>query len=246
MLLNDGFIDYFQIVSWYLAYFSAAISIGGTVFTPWAFKDNPKDQAINFGSFFSCDLRTDKMLDCLRSQDVGVLMAKSRDRDYDRNTQPYWFRPVIDRNQSNVAVLKDYPIALYQSGRYKQCPYIVGFTKDEGSLEFYLQYDRVQSRKSVEEKIAYLIRPFVKDWSDEDIIASAIKYQYFSRNSSRNVMNSQYGNAPTNPRLNAGLLNNGRNVINPYQNPGLNYDPNTQNGYVEQEQNRVLVEVSNL
>ncbi|CAG2121848.1 unnamed protein product, partial [Medioppia subpectinata] len=47
-------------------YFNSAISIGGTVFTPWAFKDNPKDQAMNFANFFGCDQRSDKMLDCLR------------------------------------------------------------------------------------------------------------------------------------------------------------------------------------
>jgi hypothetical protein len=180
----------------------------------------------------------------LRNQDVNALLGKSRDRDYDRNTQPYWFRPVVDRNQSASAILKDYPLALYQSGRYKQCPYIVGFTKDEGSLEYYLQYDRVQNRRTVEEKIAFLIRPFLKDWADEDIIASAMKYQYFSRNQSRNSMNPNYGNSPTNPRLNAGLLNNNRVPnANPYQSLPLNYDRNNNMGFVEQEQNRVLIEV---
>ena len=184
------------------------------------------------------------MLECLRSQDVNALLGKSRDRDYDRNYQPYWFRPVVDRNQSSTALLKDFPLALYQSGSYKHCPYILGFTKDEGSLEFYLQYDRLNNKRTIEEKIAYLIRPFLKDWADEDIIASAIKYQYFSRNSSRNTVNSQFGNAPTNPRLNTGLLNtNVRAVNSPYQLQSLNYD-NTVKGFAEQEQDRLLVEVN--
>ena len=168
-----------------IAFFSAAVSVGGSVFAPWAFKDNPVDQARDFGRFFGCDMMTDRLAECLRNLDVGSLMAKSRERDIDRNTQPYWFRPVIDRNTS-AAIIKDYPLALYQSGRYKQCPYIVGFTKDEGSLEFYLQYDKLANKRSIEEKIAFLIRPFLMDRVDEDLIASAIKYQYFSRNISRN------------------------------------------------------------
>ncbi|CAG2179957.1 unnamed protein product, partial [Oppiella nova] len=84
-------------------YFQSAISIGGTVFTPWAFKDNPKDQAMNFASFFGCDVRSDHMLECLRNIDRNAMMGKSRDRDYDRNVQPYWFRPVVDRNLTQSA-----------------------------------------------------------------------------------------------------------------------------------------------
>jgi len=166
---------------------------------------------------------------------LGALLGKSRDRDWDNNIQKYWFRPVVDRNVSSSAILKDYPLSLYQNGRYKQCPYIVGFTRNEGSLEYYLQYDRVQSRGTIEGKIAFLIRPFLKDWASEDIIASAIKYQYFSRNQSRNALNSQYSNAPTNQRLNS--IPNNRQL--PYNQQQQSY----QSGNVEQDQNRILVEV---
>ena len=88
--------------------------------------------------------------------------------------------------------MKDFPLALYQSGSYKHCHYIVGFTKDEGWLEFYLQYDRLNTKKTIEEKISFLISPYLKDKADEKIIASAIKYQYFSRNSSRSSRYSHY------------------------------------------------------
>ena len=92
-----------------LAYFSSAVSVGGSVFAPWAFKDNPAKQARDFGSFFGCDIKTDHLVECLRKVDVDALLAKSRERD-DRNTQPYRFRPVIDRNTS-AAIIKDYPLA---------------------------------------------------------------------------------------------------------------------------------------
>ncbi|CAG2114493.1 unnamed protein product [Medioppia subpectinata] len=49
--------------AWLLQTFNSAISIGGTAFTPWAFKGNPKDQAMNFADFYGCDQRSDKMLD---------------------------------------------------------------------------------------------------------------------------------------------------------------------------------------
>ncbi len=80
--------------------------------------------------------------------------------------------------------------------------YIVGFTKNEGSLEYYLQLDRVSNR-TTEEKIAFLIRSFLKDYAFENIIASAIKHQYFSWNQSRNTLNSQYSNSVNNQRVNA-------------------------------------------
>ena len=125
-------------------------------------------------------------MDCLRGQDVNALMAKSRDRDYDRNTQPFWFRPVIDKNQSTVAILKDNPIALYKSGQFKKYVYIVGFTKDKGSLEYYLQYNRLKNKTTIEEKIAFLIRHFIKKCSNEEIIALFLKIQYFRNNSTNN------------------------------------------------------------
>src|SRR5256885_181386 len=81
-------------------YFANAISIGGTVFTPWAFESEPRQQAINIASFFGCDSRTHKLVECLRWQDLGALLGKSRDRDWRKNYRPYWFRPVVDRNVS--------------------------------------------------------------------------------------------------------------------------------------------------
>ncbi|XP_054166563.1 venom carboxylesterase-6-like [Oppia nitens] len=228
-------------------FFQSAVSIGGTVFTPWAFKDNPKDQAMNFGSFFGCDIRTDKLLDCLRNQDWSALMGKSRDRDMDRNYEPYWFRPVVDRNVSSSAILKDWPLNLYQNSLFKPCPYVLGFTKDEGTLEFYLQKARVDNRQTNEEKIAFLIRPFLKEWASEDIIASAIYYQYFARNQSRvNVaLNPDpMGNlAPgMNNRLSYGVLPNNRNPA-PYQGSMSNVNTQYQGGTMEFQNDKILSEM---
>jgi carboxylesterase type B len=161
---------------------------------------------------------------------MGALLCKSRDRDWEYNIQNYWFRPVVDRNVSSSALLKDFPLHLYQNGRYKQCPYIVGFTKNEGSLEYYLQLDRVSNRTTTEEKIAFL-----KDYAFENIIFSAIKHQYFSRNQSRNALNSQYFNSVNNQRVNA-ITSNRQLPYNPQQ-------PAYQSGAIEQDTNRILVEV---
>ncbi len=198
-------------------------------------KDNPRQQAIDFANYFKCDLRTDRLVDCLRNQDLSALLGKSRDRDWDNNIQKYWFRPVVDRNVPSCPLLKDFPLYLYQNGRYKQCPYIVGFTKNEGSLEYYLQLDRVSNRTTTEDKIAFLIRPFLKDHAFENIIASAIKYQYFSRNQSRNALNSQYFNSVNNQGVNA-ITSNCLLPYNPQQ-------PAYQSRAIEQDTNRILVEV---
>jgi hypothetical protein len=89
-----------------VAYFDAAISIGGSAFTPWAFEHNPKQQSIDFGNFFKCDSRRESVADCLRDISSVMLIAKSRDRDWDNNRQKYWFRPVIDRKYLHLQYLK--------------------------------------------------------------------------------------------------------------------------------------------
>jgi len=164
-----------------------------------------------------------------------MLIAKSRDRDWDNNRQKYWFRPVIDSDISSSAILKDYPLNLYKNGRFKQCPYILGFTKNEGSLQYYLQRDRVSNRHSIDEKISFLIRPFLREEASEEIIASAIKYLYFSQNQSRieidkNDFNTEYINL--------------KSVRNEIENRAVvqkqeRYELKTG----EQEDNRIFVEV---
>ncbi len=111
----------------------------------------------------------------------------------------------------------------------------MGFTKNEGSLEYYLQRDRVSNRHSIDEKISFLIRPFLREEASEEIIASAIKYSYFSQNRSRieidkNDFNTEYINL--------------KSVGNEIKNHGVvqkqeRYELKTG----EQEDNRIFTEV---
>ncbi|CAG2118425.1 unnamed protein product, partial [Medioppia subpectinata] len=198
---------------------------------------------MNFANFFGCDQRSDKMLDCLRGQDRNALMGKSRDRDLERNVQPYWFRPVVDRNLTSSGVLKDWPESLYRNGQFKKCSYMIGFTRNEGSLEYYLQKERADNRRTNEEKIAFLIRPFLKEWASEDVIATVINYQYFGKNFSRNALSSQFANGPQSIRNNAQF--NSLNNQMPYQS-GIqnNYQSNIAAGGGQEYQNdQILVEL---
>lgn len=151
------------------------------MFSPWAIEDNPVQQAREFGYHFSCDWRTDRLVDCLRYQDLGSLIAAQNERDWENNLQRFWFKPVVDRNSTTSAILRDFPLQLYNQGSFNRKPYMLAGTTYEGSLEFYLQAPRLKQFPDLAHKIGFLIRPFLKDYVNEEILASAFEYQYFNR-----------------------------------------------------------------
>ncbi|KPM02413.1 esterase-like protein 1, partial [Sarcoptes scabiei] len=104
-----------KIINEFLEYFTNAISISGSIFSPWAINDNPLAQARDFSYRFTCGYRQDQIVDCLRYQELSQLMSVSAERDWDKNRQPFWFRPVIDLNVTGSALLKDFPLNLYKS-----------------------------------------------------------------------------------------------------------------------------------
>ncbi|KAH7637583.1 lipase-like protein [Dermatophagoides farinae] len=163
-------------------YFTNAISISGTVFSPWAINDNPLAQARDFAYRFSCGYREDQIVECLRYQDLGQLMSVNGERDWEQNRQPFWFRPVVDRNVSGSALLRDFPLNLYQNGQFNKKQYLVIATGREGTLEYYLQAGRMpKGTPDLERQIAFLIRPYLKYYTNELIMASAFEYRYFNR-----------------------------------------------------------------
>ena len=172
----------FLIFVFFLEYFSSAISISGSVFSPWAFEDIPVDQARKFGYNFNCDYRTDRLVECLRYADAEKLIAVSRDsRDWDKNIDPYWFKPVVDRNVTGSSILNDFPLQLYKNGDYSHVPHLIIGTSREGSLDYYLQSDRIRNFRELEQKIAFLIRPHLKAYTNEEVMASAFAFRYFNR-----------------------------------------------------------------
>ncbi|KAF7495398.1 Esterase-6 [Sarcoptes scabiei] len=162
-------------------YFTNAISISGSIFSPWAINDNPLAQARDFSYRFTCGYRQDQIVDCLRYQELSQLMSVSAERDWDKNRQPFWFRPVIDLNVTGSALLKDFPLNLYKSGQFNRKQYLLIITSQEGSLEYYLKSSRIAYTNSLQRKISYLIRPYLKYYTNEQIMASAFEYKYFNR-----------------------------------------------------------------
>lgn len=181
MAILRNIFDYNNIFICYLGYFHSAISISGTVFSPWAIEDNPLYQAREYSTHFSCDWRADRLVECLRYQDLGALIAASNERDWENNRQRYWFKPVVDRNVTASALLRDFPLKLYSSGAFNRKPYLLIGTSYEGSSEYYLQAQRVKQYQDLDLKIGFLIRPYLKDYTSEEIMASAFEYAYFNR-----------------------------------------------------------------
>ena len=163
-------------------FFRAAISISGTVFSPWAFQQAPIQQARDFGSNFNCPYQTDQLVNCLRYSSVDqMIQIVKNSENLNTNRQPYWFRPVVDKNVTSSAILERDPADLYQNGILNRVPYLVAATENEGTLEYYLRYNQVDQLVEIGSKIAYLIRPYINAYTDEDVIASALQYQYFDR-----------------------------------------------------------------
>lgn len=142
----------------------------------------PVQQARDFGYRFGCPYQTDKLVECLRYVDVNSLVQTVVDSvDFNTNRQPFWFRAVVDKNVTTSALLTDFPLQLYQSGKNNRVPYLVAGTSNEGTLEFYLQSERMKGFQELDAKIAYLLRPYMKHYTNEDVIAAALSYKYFNR-----------------------------------------------------------------
>ncbi|XP_017489959.1 PREDICTED: venom carboxylesterase-6-like [Rhagoletis zephyria] len=231
-------------------YFRSAVSISGTVFSPWAFEDVPVQQARDFGYRFGCPYQTDKLVECLRYADANSLIQTTLDSvDVNSNRNPFWFRAVVDKNVTTSALLADFPQQLYQAGKNNRVPYLVAGTSNEGSLEFYLQSERVKSFQELDAKIAFLIRPYLKHYTNEDAIAAAFSFKYFNR-THRAYSASGTGNlfsGASNPYSQQSAIsqNNAYNTfghLNQYggSNTGSGVQYGTVSGYNELQSNQIF------
>ena len=76
-----------------------------------------------------------------------------------------------------------------------------------------MQADRLRDRPTTEDKIGFLIRPFIWEYASEEIIASTINYLYFKRNMT---------------------------IGNFYSNPAFSENINTRLGYQDSAQTQLM------
>ena len=151
------------------------------------------------------------MIRCLRDRSVGELMAASV-------SNRLWFRPTVDRNVTRPLLL-DFPQRLYERGEVSRVPFLVGLTRHEGSLEYYLRYNEIKYyippssynqvnqqtsfvRANTRQAIEELIRPFLRRYANEKVISSSIDYYYFRRFNHTLTGNYVYGRQVVGPVLN--------------------------------------------
>lgn len=126
------------------------------------------------------DERSDNVVRCLRLKDWRLLIAASRlSHNFESNTFRYWFRPVIDRN-STYSLIRDYPAQLYASGNFLRVPLMAGVSSHEGSLEFFINWHQLRPLSSLE-RIRFLIRPYLYEFSRSEIVATTLDYNYVRR-----------------------------------------------------------------
>lgn len=126
------------------------------------------------------DERSDRIVRCLRLKDWRLLVAASRlSHNFESNTFRYWFRPVIDRN-STYSLIRDYPSQLYAAGQFLRVPLMAGVTTHEGSLEFFINWHQLRPLNSLE-RIRFLIRPYLYEFSRSEIVATTLDYNYVKR-----------------------------------------------------------------
>lgn len=158
-----------------------ALLIGGSAFSPAAFHWNPRRQSREYARELRCmDERSDRLVRCLRLKDWRLLVAASRlSHNFELNTFRYWFRPVIDRN-STYSLIRDYPAQLYASGHFLRVPLMAGLSAHEGSLEFFINWHQLRPLNSLE-RIRFLIRPYLYEFSRSEIVATTLDYNYVRR-----------------------------------------------------------------
>lgn len=155
--------------------FTGAFASGGTVFTPWAFERSPETLAKILANGINCYPRN--LHRCLKEKSYTEIMNVARLKNLH-------FRPTIDRNLS-LPLFQDEPEIQYSKAFFAKVPFIVGVTEKEGALDYYLNYEQVSSIETIREKIKFLIRPYVRRWSNIDIMATLIEYQYFGEDENR-------------------------------------------------------------
>ena len=76
-----------------------------------------------------------------------------------------------------------------------------------------MQADRLRDRPTTEDKIGFLIRPFIWEYASEEIIASTINYLYFKRNMTMGNFYSNSAFASASQPLDSGLsIGNMKNI----------------------------------
>ena len=103
-----------------------------------------------------------------------------------------------------------------------------------------MQADRLRDRPTTEDKIGFLIRPFIWEYASEEIIASTINYLYFKRNMTMGnfYSNSAFASAsqPMGSGLSIGNMNN--------MNTRTGYQNSAQTQMMNRAASDVLVDVS--
>ncbi|PIK61045.1 putative cholinesterase 1 [Apostichopus japonicus] len=122
-----GSVDFHLISKFSRDLFDQAILESGAVLTPWSFNEywesNKVNEAFRLGRSVNCSSTdTTELVDCLRQIDARTLENIA-------SANQIRFGPTVDGK-----FLDESPITMIQRGDFKDCPVIVGFNRDEGTL----------------------------------------------------------------------------------------------------------------
>lgn len=209
--------------SWGL--FHNVMILGGSVFTPNVLKRSDLRMTIDFARVLNCEIinpvldqnsnnLTLKLVECLRKKSVQELMSVSRLPGLYPNTYQFTFGPTIDGNVSTPLIV-DYPFRLYQLGNYWKIPLVGGMTLNEGSLEYFLHYDKIRYW-TLSEKLNYLYNQFQYNEFYARLLFKSVDWFYFKRwNETNSIFNSNYNriNYPLNQNNNLFAQNQNKDWI---------------------------------
>lgn len=154
--------------------FNKTIISGGSVFTPWAFQEDPAYQAKRFGWKFNCKGWSRDIVRCLRDRGATELIREAKEYE------GFWFRPVVDKNVT-YGLLTDFPEKLYENRMVSRVPLLAGVNANEGSLDYFYRYTREWASLPYKRVIEEMMRPYMKRYAKVELIASSIEYHYFTR-----------------------------------------------------------------
>jgi carboxylesterase type B len=120
--------------------FHNGISHSGCALNPWVMTENANHKAEALGSFVNCSSTNhQELLSCLRTKPAEDLVM------FAKKYQPFLYNPfspfaVVVEPKSETAFLTDHPKNLLEKGNFKNLPWILTQTQDEGlypASEFY-------------------------------------------------------------------------------------------------------------
>ncbi|XP_055843581.1 esterase-5B-like [Episyrphus balteatus] len=114
---------------------TSAMSISGTVFSPWAIETHPAKKAFAVAKYLNCPTESSSSIKkCLKNKDAADIVRTTK--EFQKNNIGFnpavVFAPVIESKTAENTFLTEKPEIIIKNGKSAQIPWLASFAKNDG------------------------------------------------------------------------------------------------------------------